>query len=125
MANGKLMVCDSINKTSQRAKILLTEQIHKGGVPLFEERGTVFSFDVFIEKYISCRRFDVTTNISGRWRVLDVSPRTSLNRQIQMQHTHRYRYLHLGEILKSNLLKSDTIPFFISYTLSHFNIIFF
>ena len=36
-ANGKLMVCDSIYKTSQRAKILLTEQIHKGGVPLFEE----------------------------------------------------------------------------------------
>jgi hypothetical protein len=29
---------------SQGANILLTEQIHKGGVPLFEERGTALIY---------------------------------------------------------------------------------
>ena len=37
-----------------------------------------------------------------------MSLRTSLNRQIQLQYTHRYRYLHLGGFLKRNLLKSDS-----------------
>ncbi|MBO5290769.1 MAG: hypothetical protein J6B35_04195 [Clostridia bacterium] len=37
-------------EASQGAINLLTEQILKGGVPLFEERGTAFGFVVFKKK---------------------------------------------------------------------------
>ena len=35
----------------QGAINLLTEQILKGGVPLFEERGTAFCFVIFLKKF--------------------------------------------------------------------------
>ncbi len=78
MQNAKMPDASSqIPEASQRSNNLLIEQIYKGGVPLFEERGTVFCFVVFIEKYISCQRLYITIKLFGRWRVLDVRYRTS------------------------------------------------
>ena len=58
IANGKWQISElrwqlyrcQMPEASQGAINLLTEQILKGGVPLFEERGTAFGFVVFKKK---------------------------------------------------------------------------
>ena len=54
MANGKWQVANygalrAEYKASQGVRNSPIEQILKGGVPLFEERGTAFRFVVFLE----------------------------------------------------------------------------
>jgi hypothetical protein len=52
-------------EASQGAINLLTEQILKGGVPLFEERGTAFRFVVFRINIFRANDFLLELSFSG------------------------------------------------------------
>ena len=81
MANGKWQIkCEMRNakcetkmpvassqmpEASQGAINLLTEQILKGGVPLFEERGTAFRFVVFRINIFRANDFLLELSFSG------------------------------------------------------------
>ncbi len=71
----------------------------------------------FIELYILCKGLIVSIKLFGRWRVLDASPRASLNRQIQMQYIIGKNHLYSGEIFTPFSNASHTL-FIIHLTFS-------
>ena len=65
MASGKFRNCVGNCKASQEVNNLLIEQILKGGVPLFEERGTAFRFVVFRINIFRANDFLLELSFSG------------------------------------------------------------